>query len=159
MSPTVLYRRSNVEHNGWDEQAKLEDYDLYLRLSTAGDFVFDRRVLSAWRQHDRNASRDFSWMIEARLAAQKRVASVLGLSQGELEHFQRILKFAGMEDLLRLGEKRKASELLRESFGGAPSAAAYLRLLARFCAPNLLMNWRKQRRQKRASQRYGRLSI
>lgn len=159
MSPTVLYRRSNLEQNGWDEQARLEDYDLYLRLSAEGDFAFDARVLSAWRQHDRNTSRDFSWMIEARLAAQKRVANRLGLSASELEHFQRVLKFAGMEDLLRLGEKSKAIKLLRQSFGGAPSPASYLRLFARIGAPRFLMSWRKRRRQNLATERYGPLII
>ncbi|MGH9968600.1 MAG: glycosyltransferase family A protein [Pyrinomonadaceae bacterium] len=159
MSPTVLYRRSNLEQNGWDEQAKLEDYDLYLRLSTEGDFAFDSRILSAWRQHHWNTSRDFSWMIEARLAAQQRVADRLGLNARELEHFQRVLKFAGMEDLLRLGEKAKAIKLLRQSFGGAPSPASYLRLLARIGAPGFLMSWRRRRRQTRAAERYGPLII
>ncbi|HET6890222.1 MAG TPA: glycosyltransferase family 2 protein, partial [Pyrinomonadaceae bacterium] len=111
MSPTVVYRKSAVEREGWDEQAKLEDYDLYLRLSTVGDFAFDERVLSAWRQHTHNTSRDFWWMIEARLAAQRRVAERMGLSATELEHFQRVLKFTGAEDLCRLGEKSKAIKL------------------------------------------------
>src|SRR6267142_5074718 len=32
MSPTVLYRREALEQNRWDEESKLEDYDLFLRL-------------------------------------------------------------------------------------------------------------------------------
>jgi alpha-1,3-rhamnosyltransferase len=159
MSPTVLYRRTSLENEGWHEQAKLEDYDLYLRLSTAGDFAFDPRVLSAWRQHGHNTSRDFSWMIDARLAAQRRVADRLGLSVGELERFQRILQFAGAEDLLRLGEKAKAFKLLRQSFGGAPSAASLLRPLARFCVPYSLIKWHKKRKQVRAAEQYGPLII
>ncbi len=159
MSPTVLYRRANLEQEGWDEKAKLEDYDLYLRLSTAGDFAFDPRVLSAWRQHDYNTSKDFSWMIDARLAAQRRVADRLGLSAGELERFQRVSQFAGAEDLLRLGEKSKAFKLLRQSFAGAPSAASLLRTLARLCVPYSLIRWHKKRKQGRAADRYGPLII
>jgi alpha-1,3-rhamnosyltransferase len=155
MSPTVLYRRTSLENEGWDEQAKLEDYDLYLRLSTVGDFAFDARVLSAWRQHGHNTSQDFSWMIDARLAAQRRVADRLGLSAGELERFQYILKFAGAEDLLRLGEKSKAFKLLRQSFGGAPSTASLLRPLARLCVPYSLIKWHKMRKQSRAAEKYG----
>jgi alpha-1,3-rhamnosyltransferase len=34
-SPTVLYRRKALERHGWNEEAKLEDYELYLRLSMA----------------------------------------------------------------------------------------------------------------------------
>jgi alpha-1,3-rhamnosyltransferase len=159
MSPTVLYRRTNLEQEGWNERAKLEDYDLYLRLSTAGDFGFDARVLSAWRQHGHNTSRDFSWMIEARLEAQRRVAERMGLSAAELEHFQRVLKFAGAEDLCRLGEKAKAIKLLRQSFGAGPSALSRLRVLARLCAPDSLMKWRRRRKQTRAAERYGPLII
>ena len=159
MSPTVTYRRANLERNGWDEQVRLEDYDLYLRLSLEGDFAFDSRVLSAWRQHAYNTSRDFSWIIDARLAAQQRLAARIGLSATELEHFQRVSKFAGAEDLLRLGEKAKAVKLLRQSFGGAQSTAALLRVLARLCAPYSLMKWRRKRRQTRAAQRYGPLIV
>jgi glycosyltransferase involved in cell wall biosynthesis len=159
MSPTVLYRRTTLENEGWHEQAKLEDYDLYLRLSTKGDFAFDPRVLSAWRQHGHNTSQDFSWMIDARLTAQRRVADRLGLSAAELEHFQRVLRFAGAEDLLRLGEKSKALKLLRQSLGGAPSTVSLLKPLARLCVPYSLVKWHKKRKQGRAAERYGPLII
>ena len=159
MSPTVLYRRTSLENEGWHEQAALEDYDLYLRLSTKGDFAFDPRVLSAWRQHGHNTSRDFSWMIDARLAAQRRVADRLGLNATELEHFQRVLQFAGAEDLLRLGEKTKAVKLLRQSLTGAPYTASLLRPLARLCLPYSLIKCHKKRKQGRAARRYGPLNI
>jgi alpha-1,3-rhamnosyltransferase len=159
MSPTVLYRRSCLENEGWHERAKLEDYDLYLRLSTVGDFAFDPRVLSAWRQHGHNTSRNFSWMIDARLAAQRRVADRLGLSAAQLQRFQRTLQFAGAEDLLRLGEKSKAIKLLRQSFTGAPSAVALLKTLARLCLPYSLIKWHKRRKQRSAAARYGPLII
>jgi alpha-1,3-rhamnosyltransferase len=159
MSPTVVYRRAPLEAEGWHEEAKLEDYDLYLRLSTRGDFAFDPRVLSAWRQHRHNTSRDFSWMIDARLAAQRRVADRLGLSAEELERFQLILQFAGAEDLLRLGEKSKAFKLLCHSLGGAPSTTTLLRTLVRLSVPYSLIKWHKKRKQAQAAQRYGTLII
>src|SRR5882672_4806783 len=46
MSPTVLYRRKALEQQRWNEQSKLEDYDLYLRLNAEGEFAFDPMVLS-----------------------------------------------------------------------------------------------------------------
>ncbi|MCM3873462.1 MAG: glycosyltransferase family 2 protein [Pyrinomonadaceae bacterium] len=159
MNPTVLYRRAPLERHGWNEQSKLEDYELYLRLSAEGDFAFDPRVLSAWRQHAHNTSRDFSWMIDARLAAQRRVADHLGLSAGDLERLQRVSHFAGAEDLLRLGEKSKAFTLLRQNLAGAPSAVALLGPLARLCVPYSLIKWRKKRMQERAAERYGPLII
>ena len=157
MSPTVLYRRSILERHGWHEQAKLEDYDLYLRLSRDGEFAFDPQVLSAWRRHEHNASRDFLWMIEARLAAQQRVADHLGLTAGELEHFQTALRFAGAEDLLRLGDKAEAAKLLRGNWRGSPSFVATLRVLARILAPYSLSKQRTRRRRERAARRYGSL--
>ncbi len=159
MSPTVVYRRAALERHGWNEQARLEDYELYLRLTVDGDFAFDPRVLSAWRQHSHNTSRDFSWMIDARLAAQRRVADRLGLSAGELERLQRVSQFAGAEDLLRLGEKSKAFKLLRQSSGGAPSTASLLRTLARLCMPYALIKWHRKRKQGRAAERYGPLIV
>ena len=155
MSPTVMYRRAPLERHGWNEQAKLEDYELYLRLTADGDFAFDPQVLSAWRQHGHNTSKDFSWMIDARLAAQRRVADYLGLTAGELERLQRASQFAGAEDLLRLGEKSKAFKLLRHNLAGAPSAAALLRSLARLCGPFSLITWHKKRKQKSAVERFG----
>jgi alpha-1,3-rhamnosyltransferase len=159
MSPTVMYRRIALEQHGWNEQAKLEDYELYLLLAAEGDFAFDPRVLSAWRQHGHNTSRDFSWVIDARMAAQRRLADRLGLSAAELERVQRISQFAGAEDLLRLGEKSKAFKLLRQSLGGAPSTASLLKPLARLCVPYSLIKWQKQRKQDRAAKRYGPLII
>src|SRR4051812_34297210 len=156
MSPTVLHRRSALEQFGWNEQATLEDYELYLKLSSLGDFAFDSQVLSAWRQHGHNASRDFVWMIEARLAAQRAVADRLGISDQELARYQRLLKFNGAEDLLRLGDKKNSLNYLRAGWSSAPIAAR-ARILTRLLLPNALMNWRRRRKQKDAERRYGSL--
>ena len=159
MSPTVLYRRSILERHGWHEQAKLEDYDLYLRLCADGEFVFNPRILSAWRRHEHNASRDFVWMIDARLSAQQRVADQLGLSVAELDQLQRGLKFAGAEDLLRLGDKAEAIKLLRGNWRGSPSLAATARVIARIVTPYSVIKRRRQKRQERATARYGSIEI
>src|SRR5205085_6926575 len=159
MSPTVGYRRAALERHGWNERARLEDYELYLRLSAEGEFAFDPRVLSAWRRHSANTSRDFVWMIEARLAAQQSAAEHLHLSDDELRRFQRALNFAGAEDLLRLGDKRMALKFLRRGLGGAPSSAALARVALRLVAPYSLVKWRKRRTSERAARRYGTLTV
>jgi alpha-1,3-rhamnosyltransferase len=158
MSPTVLHRRAALERHGWNEKARLEDYELYLRLSAEGEFAFDPRILSAWRQHEANTSRDFVWMIEARLHAQQTLARQLRLSATELEHAHLALKFSGAEDLLRLGEKGQSLEFLRQGWRGAPSAAALARVVLRLLAPYSLTKWRRRRRRERATKRYGPLS-
>jgi alpha-1,3-rhamnosyltransferase len=154
MSPTVLHRRRSVERHGWNERARLEDYELYLRLSADGEFAFDPRVLSAWRRHGTNTSGDFVWMIEARLEAQRNAAPHLGLSPGQLERYQRALNFAGAEDLLRLGDKRAALRHLRRGLTGAPSASALAKVALRLLTPYSLVRRRNQRKQTRAASRY-----
>jgi alpha-1,3-rhamnosyltransferase len=155
MSPTVLHRREGVERHGWNERARLEDYELYLRLSADGEFAFDPRVLSAWRRHGTNTSRDFVWMIEARLEAQRNAAPHLGLTREQLERYQRALNFSGTEDLLRLGDKRAALKYLRRGISGAPSAAALARVALRFLTPYSLVERRRRQRQASAARRYG----
>jgi alpha-1,3-rhamnosyltransferase len=155
MSPTVVHRRSAVERHGWNERARLEDYELYLRLSADGEFAFDPRVLSAWRRHGTNTSGDFVWMIEARLEAQRNAAPHLGLDAAQLERYQRGLSFAGAEDLLRLGDKRAALKYLRRGLRGAPSAAALARVALRLVTPYSLVARRRRLRQAGAARRYG----
>jgi alpha-1,3-rhamnosyltransferase len=157
MSPTVMYRRAAVERHGWNERARLEDYELYLRLSADGEFAFDSRVLSAWRRHGANTSRDFAWMIEARLEAQRNAAPQLGLGEKELERYQRALNFTGAEDLLRLGDKRAALRFLRHGLNGAPNARALARVALRLITPYSLVERRRLRRQADAAQRYGKV--
>jgi alpha-1,3-rhamnosyltransferase len=158
MSPTVLHRRRCLERHGWNERARLEDYELYLRLSADGEFAFDPRVLSAWRRHGTNTSGDFVWMIEARLEAQCNAAPHLNLSPAQLARYQRALNFAGAEDLLRLGDKRAALKYLRRGLSGAPSPAALARVALRLVTPYSLVRRRKRRRQANAGKRYGSLS-
>jgi len=157
MSPTVVYRRSAVGRHGWNERARLEDYELYLRLAADGEFAFDPRVLSAWRRHGSNTSRDFVWMIEARLEAQRNAAPYLRLGDEELARYQRGLNFAGAEDLLRLGDKRAALHFLRRGLSGAPSATALARVALRLLTPYSLVRRRRRRRQSDAAKRYGNL--
>jgi alpha-1,3-rhamnosyltransferase len=159
MSPTVLHRRAAVERHGWNQSARLEDYELYLKLSADGDFAFDSRVLSAWRRHGTNTSGDFVWMIEARLEAQRNAATHLELTPAQLEHYQRALNFAGAEDLLRLGDKRAALRYLRRGLSGAPSTSALARVALRLLTPYSLVRRRNQRKQTTAAQRYGDLFI
>lgn len=154
MSPTVLHRRAAVARHGWNEGARLEDYELYLKLSGDGEFAFDPRVLSAWRRHGTNTSGDFVWMIEARLEAQRNAAPYLDLSPAQLGRYQRALNFAGAEDLLRLGDKRAALKYLRRGLSGAPSPAALAKVALRLLTPYSLVRRRNRSRQANAAKRY-----
>src|SRR5688572_12140847 len=119
-SASVLYRRKDLEKFRWNESSILEDYELYLRLSNAGDFALDDRILSAWRIHDRNTSSDFPRMVAEWLAAHERVADEIGLSENELAGIQKNVQFHCISSYIRYGNKSTAARLLWENAGGTP---------------------------------------
>jgi len=159
MSPTVLYRREALEQNRWDEASELEDYDLYLRLSDAGSFAFDPRVLSAWRRHSSNVSWDQTLMLEEQLQAQRRAALRFGLTEKQVEDLQSVTRFSRAEDFLRLGQKSPALHLIMRNLRGIHSPAATARILLRLLIPNSFMRGRARARRRKASERYGSIEI
>lgn len=154
-SPTVLYRREALERHGWNEEAKLEDYELYLRLSADGEFAFDPQVLAAWRQHESNTSRDLTLMMHQSQASQLRVAEMLGLCQLKLKAIQTALRWKYVEDFLRRGQKREALALMYGHLNGAVNASLLLRLALRLTVPHRIVRWRRRLVQQRAHKRYG----
>lgn len=157
-SPTVLYSTEAVRKYGWNEDARLEDYELYLKLSADGDFARNTEVLSAWRQHENNTSDDFALMLREQIEAQNRVAPRLGIGEDELEAAQRERNFAAVFDLLRAGDKSEARRLFREnSAGKAFGETAGLRL--RMLVPSSLFQWNRRRKRRAAARRNGKLKI
>jgi hypothetical protein len=146
MSPTVVYRRAALLGHGWHEAARLEDYDLYLRLSAAGEFAFDSRVLSAWRRHRANTSADQRMMLAEHLAAQRRVLPSLGMTQAEIERLRTRVSFERAEDFLRVGDKREALRLIARNLGGATSPRHLARMALRLLLPYGLVRRRARRR-------------
>jgi alpha-1,3-rhamnosyltransferase len=159
MSPTVLYRRAALEQQRWDEESKLEDYDLYLRLSAGGDFAFDARILSAWRRHASNISWDQTLMLEEQLKAQREAALRFGLSTEQIEELQKATRFSRAEDFLRVGQKSTALGLMMKNWRGANSSFATTRMLLRLLIPNSFMRGRARVRERNARKRYGRLDV
>ncbi len=156
-SPTVVYRRHALARERWYEAAPLEDYDLYLRLAAAGEFAFDPRALSAWRQHAANTSRDLARMLDEQLAAQRRVAPLVGVNDDELAWRQTALRWRRAEDLARAGDKRRAFALARGNWRGAASTASGALMLARLVVPHRFVERRHRRREQHAQARYGSL--
>jgi hypothetical protein len=157
MSPTVLYRRAALERERWNEESKLEDYDLYLRLSAEGEFAFDPRILSAWRRHGSNVSWDQMLMLEEQLQAQHRAALRFGFSSEQVATLQRTTRFNRAEDFLRVGDKSQALSLIMQNWRGAKSSRVAARLLLRLLIPNAVMRRRTRARARKAFERYGRL--
>jgi glycosyltransferase involved in cell wall biosynthesis len=157
MSPTVVYRRDALARERWNEASKLEDYDLYLRLSAVGEFAFDPRILSAWRRHGSNVSWDQGLMLREQLRAQREAALRFGFSEKELKQLQRTTRFLRAEDFLRVGDKATAVGLLLQNVRGANSPRATARMLARLLLPNVLLRRRARARERKVYQRYGSL--
>ena len=157
MSPTVLYRRDALEQERWNEASKLEDYDLYLRLSAEGEFAFDPGILSAWRRHSSNVSWDQTLMLEEQLQAQRQAALRFGLTDRQIEDLQRATRFSRAEDFLRVGQKSQALRLMMQNFRGVNSPRAAARSFLRLLIPNSFMRGRARARQRRYFERYGTL--
>jgi alpha-1,3-rhamnosyltransferase len=159
MSPTVLYRREALEGQRWNQESKLEDYDLYLRLSEAGEFAFDPRVLSAWRRHRTNVSWDQTLMLEEQLRSQREAALRFGFTGEQVELLQRMTRFNRAEDFLRLGQKSQALSLMMNNRKGVSSSRDAARMLVRLLIPNSFMRGRARVRQRRARERYGTIDL
>ena len=158
-SPSVLYRREAVERHCWREEAGLEDYDLYLRLSSDGEFAFDDQVLCAWRSHRTNKSHDLDFMLDECLKAQRRAVSSLNIDADELKLAHSELKWRFARDFIKAGQKRKALGLICQNFKGAPSYGSIARTTLGLAIPQRMIDWRKQVIQRSAFKRYGTIQI
>ncbi len=159
LSPTVVYRRNALARHAWNETSRLEDYELYLRLSADGDFAFDPRVLSAWRQHRRNTSVNLIMMMEEKLAAQQQTAAVLGVTSRDLHRLHTLARFRSAQELMRQGQKSKATSLAFRNLRGLSSAREALRMSLGLIAPTPLLRWNRMRKQQRVMQQYGKIEV
>ena len=155
-SASVLYRRNILEKFRWNESSILEDYELYLRLSNAGNFALDDRILSAWRIHDSNTSSDFPKMVEEWLAAQERVAGEIGLGRDDLDRIRRNVQLNCVTSYIRHGHKRTAAKLLWANSGGA-SAGRLASMVFRLMVPMSLLSWRRSVVKEGTIAKYGKL--
>lgn len=157
-SPTVLYRTGALKAHGWNEDARLEDYELYLKLSRDGEFARNEKTLSAWRQHETNTSDNFPLMLREQLEAQDRAAGILNMTHAELDEVQMTRKFRAIFDMVRAGYKREALALFWETRGHGPLMET-LKLLPRFAVPQALFQWNRRRKRAAAIRKYGKLKI
>jgi glycosyltransferase involved in cell wall biosynthesis len=148
VSSTVFYRRSILEKVPWNENSRLEDYEMYIRLAAIGDFAFDPQVLSVWRHHSYNTSKDKLLMLREVIEAQLRNSAILNVSESELEKIQKRTKFVYARYLLQDGDRRGAIQLARESWSGANSNAELAKFLMRFFVPMPIVNARRKSKQK-----------
>lgn len=153
VSSTVFYRRSALEKVKWNESSRLEDYEMYLNLSSLGDFAFDKRVFSTWRQHGYNTSKDKLLMLREVIEAQCRNFTALNVTQDELKNAQTKTKFRYAQDLLQHGDKKEAINLAKESWRGANSTSELLRFWLRLLLPMSVVNAKRKYKKEKNFQR------
>jgi alpha-1,3-rhamnosyltransferase len=144
LSPTVTYRRAAVEQFGWNESSCMEDYELYLLLSSTGRFAYVRSPLGSWRLHDSNTSRDLEVMLEEALRTQQRVAPRVGISPSRLPSYQRSARFAYGAFFLSAGNWRRGAALSIGNVLGASSPSAGAARLLRLVLPPRLVELRRE---------------
>ena len=159
VTSSVVFRRSALKGMRWNENAILEDYELYLKLTTKGAFAVDDNVLAAWRQHAYNTSRDYARMMDEWLAAQNRAAREIGISNEELEKIQAELKFISVADFIRQGKKSEAVKMLWKNRSGADSTFAIGKMILRLLVPMSYYDWHQRGRRERKIRQYGKIRI
>ena len=159
VTSSVVFRRAALRNLSWNEEAILEDYELYLKLTERGVFAVDDNVLAAWRQHGYNTSGDFAKMLNEWLAAQNRVAPDIGISAQELNKIQTELKFVCVADFIRHGKKAEAARMLWENLGGAQSNLEILKMAFRLLIPQSYHKRHRQSQRRRRIRQYGKIEI
>jgi Glycosyltransferases involved in cell wall biogenesis len=158
-SPSVVYRRDALARFSWNEESRLEDYEMYLKLSTLGPFAFDPSELCAWRQHGDNASDDVVLMQQEWQDAQNRTAELLGIGKEKLEIIQRRMRFIGIANLARHGFRREASAALIADRKGASSIGELIKTALRVFVPTTAYNVARKRRFDRNRRKFDRISV
>ncbi len=149
ISSTVFYRRAAIENVGWNEDSRLEDYEMYLRLMNLGDFAFDPQILSAWRDHGYNTSKNRVMMLTEVLQAQEGYMTELGIDHDELAQIHTKTKFSYARDLLQHGDKIEAMRLAKTSWRGAKSTVQLLKFVLRMAVPMGVVNLRRRMKKTR----------
>ena len=150
ISSTIFYRRSILNRVSWNERSRLEDYEMYIQLMNLGDFAFDPQVLSAWRDHSKNTSKDTQMMLREVIATQDRNIDTLGVSREELDRLQAKTKFTFAREMLQHGDKSAAMQLAKENWQGAQSKGELLKFALRMAVPMFVVGFKRSRRAKKA---------
>lgn len=154
VSSTVFYRRAALEKVSWNENSRLEDYEMYLKLSELGDFAFDERTFSVWRHHGYNTSKNKMLMLDEVIDAQNRHFDQIGFDRDLLEKEQAKVRFRYARDFLQSGEKRTAGRLAGKSWRGANSYGELLKFWLRFLLPMNAVRVKRKYKQEKNFQRY-----
>jgi alpha-1,3-rhamnosyltransferase len=143
-SPSILYRKRYLEHERWNPAIKLEDFDLYLRLCVLGEFAFDENVLSGWRTHETNTSKQVELMVKECIGAVERNAETLKLTDDELAAYSRSMKTNLVDTLLEDGERTEAIRMFYQTIDGFLTKGEFLKRAVKLVSPRSVIKKRRQ---------------
>lgn len=150
ISSTVVYRRSALGSRSWNQESRLEDYEMYLSLVSDGEFAFDPQVMSAWRLHKYNTSSDMGMMLSEVVETQERLFPRLGTSRKELDDIQAKTKFRYARIMLQQGKKKDALGLLAANWRRGGTAAEIAKALVLLSLPvSANMAYQKYKRNRK----------
>jgi alpha-1,3-rhamnosyltransferase len=158
-SASIVYRSEILKKYQWNKDAKLEDYELYLRLAAKYEFALGESNLSAWRMHDYNTSSDFPVMFDEWIAAQKSLAAEIGLSDEQLARLHAKLKFRTVKDFIRRGEKGLAWNFFKSNLNGAESNVEIGKTFLRFLVPQSVFSLSRKLKTNKTIAAAGKLEI
>lgn len=144
-SPTVLYRRSALESVRFNEASRLEDFELYLRLSAIGQFRFIPKHLGYWRIHAGNTSGALRMMVDERKAAVRRVAPSIGLTEEQIRRASSLSDWLYATEFLSSGERMEALVMSLTNAWAAPSLESVARRTLQLATPSRILRWRTAR--------------
>ena len=159
VSSTVFYRRSALEKVSWNTESRLEDYEMYLKLAALGDFAFDSQILSTWRHHGYNTSKDKALMLKEVIEAQQRNFEYLNVSENELKKIQTETEFRYARDFLQSGDKKEALKLAMKSWRGAKSKAEIAKFIVRMFVPMAGVEAKRKLKNADKSRRFEKIII
>jgi len=139
-SPTVVYRKKFLEKQKWNSNIKLEDYDLYLRLSAEGNFIFEPTILSAWRIHDYNTSNNNDFMLDEAISAIERNINTLNLSNHELEKIKKRKRVFMIDNYLAEKKRLKALKLFINNIEGFTNKSSLIKQIIKIITPVWFQN-------------------
>jgi alpha-1,3-rhamnosyltransferase len=142
-STSIVYRKNLLTKHRWNSDIKLEDYDMYLRLSTVGEFVYTPEVLSAWRLHGHNTSANSKMIIDEMIQAIYRNAELLHLSANEIKAAVRHKNASTINHLLENGKRLAAARTLLANIAGFPSRTQILVQGTRILTPDPVLRLRR----------------
>ncbi len=159
VSSTVFYRRSALEKVSWNIDSRLEDYEMYIKLAALGDFAFDPSILSTWRHHGYNTSKDKALMLNEVIEAQNRNSGLLSVSAAELKRIQQETRFMYARTFLQTGDKNEALKLAAGSWRGAKSGLEITKFILRMFVPMAGINAKRRLTRDSKTKRFGNITL